>query len=112
MKLPKWTMAAAAVLFTLVLLGIFLYRIHPGGPAFAEIPQAVMPKDTVGRIDLNTADLDQLTLLPGIGEELGQRIIEYRELLGGFTSIRQLAKIQGLSASRIEKIRDYITIGG
>jgi len=48
-----------------------------------------------------------LQIVPGIGVGLGGRIIKYRERLGGFHSIHQLAEIYGLKPETIEEIWNY-----
>lgn len=61
-------------------------------------------------IDLNSADSIQLKQLPGIGEKLSKRIVKYRDLLGGFYSVKQLKEIYGLSEQTILLIEDKVTI--
>jgi len=53
-------------------------------------------------VDLNTADTNSLILLPGIGSKLAQRIVKYREKLGGFVSIDQLKEVWGLKEEVLE----------
>lgn len=48
-------------------------------------------------LDLNTATRQELEKLPGIGPLLSQRIIEYRQMHGGFTALEELRKIKGLT---------------
>jgi competence protein ComEA len=55
-------------------------------------------------IDINTADTTALIALPGIGSKLAGRIINFREKLGGFYSVAQLAEIYGLPDSVFQKI--------
>lgn len=72
-------------------------------------PQAAptaTPADS--RINVNTASAAQLDTLPGIGEVLSQRIVDYRTKNGFFHSLDDLRKVQGISASEIEKIKDLI----
>lgn len=60
------------------------------------------------RININTASAAELDTLPGIGAVLSQRIVDYRAKNGPFSSLDDLRKVQGLSASEIEKIKDLI----
>lgn len=68
--------------------------------------------DTIGKIDINNATASQLQLLPGIGEVLASRIINYRNENGKFQSIDDLLLVDGIGNARIESIRQYITVGG
>ena len=70
------------------------------------VPETYVPEEQ--RININTASADELMTLEGIGETLAERIIEYRELNGRFESIYDLTMIEGISDSRIEKLKPYI----
>ena len=63
-------------------------------------------------VDLNTATVDELTTLPGIGETLARRIVSYREENGPFESLGQLLDVEGIGEKKLEDILDYISIGG
>lgn len=65
-----------------------------------------------GRININTADVDQLTDLPGIGPSYAQRIVEYRKEFGPFKTIEDLLNVRGIGDRTFEKIRDRITVKG
>ena len=64
----------------------------------------------LGRIDLNLAGKDLLMSVPGIGEKLALRILEYRHRQAGFSSIEELKYIKGVTGYKYEKIRDYLTV--
>lgn len=63
-------------------------------------------------VNINTATLQQLQQLPGIGAVLAQRIIDYRDAHGPFSAVGELTKVDGIGSHRLECILDYITVGG
>lgn len=69
------------------------------------------PVDTE-KININTATLAELTTLPGIGEVLAQRIIDYREANGPFASPEELTDVSGIGPKRLEAILEFVTVGG
>ncbi|TYT22436.1 ComEA family DNA-binding protein [Dictyoglomus thermophilum] len=62
-----------------------------------------------GKVNINTASKEELESLPGIGPTLAQRIIEYREENGVFTSAEDLLNVKGIGEKKLEKIKDQIT---
>lgn len=63
-------------------------------------------------IELNKADTSGLKKIPGIGIGYANRIVKYRNLLGGYVSLSQLKEVYGLDDDLYERITPYITIGG
>lgn len=61
------------------------------------------------KIDINTADLQTLCLLPGIGEKTAERIIELRNRIGKFTSVSQLLSVKGIGDRKLEQIKPYLS---
>lgn len=59
-------------------------------------------------ININTADARTLCLIPGIGEVISQRIIEYREENGNFTDVSQIMNVNGIGEKTFAKIKDFI----
>ena len=63
-----------------------------------------------GRINLNTADEQELMSLPGIGASKAQSILAYREEKGGFSSTEDIMNITGIKEGVYAKIKDCITV--
>ena len=63
-----------------------------------------------GIVNINTATVNELCKLPGIGEKTAEKIIEYREKSGGFETIEELKKIEGIGESKFNKIKFNITV--
>lgn len=61
-------------------------------------------------ININTADLEQLKEITGIGNIKAQCIIDYREANGGFKSLEELKNVDGIGDKTFEKIKDQITL--
>jgi len=62
-------------------------------------------------IDLNTATEKQLEQLPGVGPTTAKAIVEFRTKSGRFRRVEDLLAVRGISESKLEKIRPYVTIG-
>lgn len=65
-----------------------------------------------GSVNINTADLETLQQLPLIGPKIAQAIIDYREENGPFRSIGEITNVKGIGVTILDKIKDYITVGG
>lgn len=63
-----------------------------------------------GKVSLNTATLDELMTLPGIGESKAQAIIKYREEVGAFQNIEELKEVSGIGDAIFDQIKENITI--
>ena len=61
-------------------------------------------------VNINTASKKELDALPGIGEVLAQRIIDYRSANGPFSTVDDLTKVKGIGAKTLEKLKPYATV--
>lgn len=72
---------------------------------------AVYAEEIMGKLNINTADAEELTRLAGIGEKRAADIIAYREANGGFSCIEDMMKVSGIGEKTFGKIKDEITVG-
>ncbi|MGZ3950244.1 MAG: ComEA family DNA-binding protein [Flavisolibacter sp.] len=70
------------------------------------------PEKEVLLVDINAADTSAFIALPGIGSKLATRIVNFREKLGGFYSIDQVAETYGLPDSTFQNIKSSLQLGG
>lgn len=117
MKKLTWAECAAIAICAVLIVFTLVSRLRPTPESFsvehgtAEVIESAAPIGYVaGKLDINSATAQELCDLPGIGEVLASRIIEYREELGCFTEISQLADVKGIGDSLLEKISEYITL--
>ena len=66
------------------------------------------PGPTAGPVHLNTATVEQLDELPGVGPVTAQKIVEYREQHGAFSSVDDLDAIPGIGPARLEQLRELV----
>lgn len=117
MKKQGWILIAITGAFFCLLLGVFLGRntnktyIQTEGIHSEQLqPTASLSTDSKGQIDINTATLQQLQLLPGIGETLAQRIIDYRDQIGNFSTVEELMNVSGIGEKKFNSIKDFIKV--
>lgn len=61
-------------------------------------------------INLNTATVEELVSIDGLGESRASAIIEYRDYLGGYTSVEQIKEISGIGDATYAKLAPYLTV--
>lgn len=117
MKKPLKTLIIITAVFFVLLAGLFIGRNST--KSYKPVEQALnteikgttsSSQNKDGKIDINTATVDQLQMLPGIGEVLAQRIIDYREEHGAFQSIEELLNVSGIGESKLANIEPRIKV--
>jgi len=61
-------------------------------------------------IDLNRADASAIARIPGVGEWLAHRIVDYRAVVGPFESLDDLSDLDGISANRLASLGRYVVV--
>jgi competence ComEA-like helix-hairpin-helix protein len=75
-------------------------------PEEESIPEA--GQEIIGKVDINTASVEELAALPGIGDLLAQDIIAHRETFGGFSNVDDLGNIAGIGPATIDELREWV----
>ncbi len=73
-------------------------------------PAPILVPTSAEKININTALTAKLETLPGIGPSLAKKIVEYRETHGPFLKIEDLLNVSGIGSSKLEGIKDLITV--
>lgn len=112
--LGEWALLALTGLFLCLLLGLYLRdRRAMEAPAFAET-DLTAPVEEVrpdpSPLNLNSADEEALTALPGIGEALAARIVAYREEHGPFGAVEDLTNVSGIGQGKLAALEGLVTV--
>ena len=96
-------------LLVLSALAIQTPAVH-AQPADRENAQANEGTSQQQRIDLNSATVEQLITLPGVGQSKAKAIIKYREEVGPFLEVAQLTQVKGIGEKMLNKIEGYVQV--
>ena len=83
------------------------------GKSFKEkkAEQVIYTKKTFsGTLNLNTATLDQLITLPGIGAKTAEQILAYRKRVGKIKSLNELLQVKGIGEKKVLKLKPFLTL--
>lgn len=120
-------LAVVTALFVGFTLGLFVGRNTGSGTVTLAVPAQMQTAPTAAAtaaaetvleetvsfpVNINTADVDTLTALPGIGRVLAERIVAYRRQNGSFRAIEEITNVEGIGEKKAEAILDLITVGG
>jgi competence protein ComEA len=104
-----------SMLVVIVLAGGALYtaRLSEGAPRVvytASLEEIQDESQDPLRIDINTADVEELDELPEVGPSTAESIVEYRRLNGEFRSVDDLEEIPGIGPKTLEQIKPFATV--
>lgn len=71
---------------------------------------AKLSKPGEGTVNINSAGVDQLQRLPGVGPAYAQRIVDYRTQHGRFQSVEELDEVKGIGPKKLEKMRPFVSL--
>jgi competence ComEA-like helix-hairpin-helix protein len=116
--------ACLLMLFALGALLLFAVRVGHGGIRWIDIRDIESKQDTKQQnglqqnggqlapviVNINKAPWSEMTLLPGIGKTIAQRIVRHREEVGRFEAIDELVLIRGIGSNRLRKLRPNLIV--
>ncbi len=115
----EWLLLAVTALFLCLLLALFWRdrtamtpdRTGTAVETEIQVPQEDIQPD-LSPLDLNSATAEELAQLPGIGEELARRIVEYRAENGPFEAVEEIMEVSGIGEGKFTALEDRITVDG
>jgi len=119
MSITKKSNVVIIVLISIIVIGILILLINN----LAQKPQngrdlqkkmnmiKEQGKD-FKKVNINTAGLEKLVKLPGVGPVKAQAIIEYRENIGKFESVDEITKVKGIGEATLAKVEPYLEVSG
>ena len=85
-------------------------RLRAGGAPAAPTAGGGTPSAPVAPVNLNTATLEQLDTLPGVGPATAQKILDFRQERGGFGSVEELDQVPGIGETRLAALREKVRV--
>ena len=93
------------------LAALLLMASAPSAAAPAGADSKETKQESVSAVDINSATVEELMSVPGIGQVIAQRIVEFREKNGPYKTVDELLKVQGIGEKSLAKYRERLSIG-
>jgi competence ComEA-like helix-hairpin-helix protein len=98
-------------------MAVFLMSVVLAGIGISYVKKQSVPLRAVfcfdqsyGKININDADKEMMKEIPGVGDTIAQRIIDYRGSNGRFGDIEALRNVKGLNGSRFDRIKEAVCV--
>jgi competence protein ComEA len=78
--------------------------------SYSAKPKSKGSAAAAGPVNINTASLAELDRLPGVGPSTAQKILDYRQAHGGFTSVEELLKVKGIGPKKLASMRKFVRL--
>jgi competence protein ComEA len=89
-------------------LALGLVALSAGSASAEAAPAKAAP---AAKVSLNSATVDQLAAVPGVGPKLAARIVEQRQKSGGFKSVEDILSVKGIGEKSFAKMQPHLTLG-
>ena len=102
-----------AVVAVLVGAAGYASRVSEGAPKVvytASLEEVAAESESSLKVDINSADVEELDELPEVGPSTAEAIIEYRRANGSFTAVEELEDVPGIGPTTLEKIEPFATV--
>ena len=115
MGLPSKCPGAGAIAFLIASFITMAWLIaRERSVKLSEVGPAIVASEGNGwpdmRVNINTAEISELALLPGLGPSLAERIVEHRQTNGEFASVDDLSMVKGIGSAIIDRMRPFIVV--
>ena len=92
------------------ILGVAVSAATASAQNKATTPKAAATATATAPVNLNTATVEQLATIPGVGPKMAERIIDYRQKNGGFKKVEDLMNVSGVGEKSFLKMKPLITV--
>src|SRR5215510_11413550 len=92
------------------ILGVAVSAAAASAQNKATTPKAATTATATAPVNLNTATVEQLATIPGVGPKMAERIIDYRQKNGGFKKVEDLMNVSGVGEKSFLKMKPLITV--
>ena len=106
-------LVSLAVVAVLAGGAVYSSRVSEGAPKVvytASLEEVAAESETSLKVDINSADVEELDELPEVGPSTAEAIMEYRRANGSFTTVEELEEVPGIGPTTLEKIKPFATV--